>query len=438
MRDLVVTLIVFGVLPFVLYRPQVGVLAWSWIGYMNPHRLGWGFAYNFPFAAVIAAFTIVSLLFSRQPKKLPWNSLTAILLLFVVWMTISSVFSLYPETTWGQWEKVMKIQLMIFITLICMTDRKSLDGLVWIIVLSLGFYGVKGGIFTAMTGGQYMVLGPPGTFIGGNTTLALALIMIIPLMRYLQLQAEKRWLRWGLGFAMLLTAIAIIGSYSRGALLAGGGIALYLILKTRKKLLIGAVVAITIPFALALMPDQWFEKMDTISTYEEDESAMGRINAWWFAFNLAKDHPLTGGGFNTFKPVLFLQYAPDPEDFHDAHSIYFEVLAEHGFVGLGLFLVLGLLAWRNAGQVVRQCRDRTDLYWARDLAAMIQVSMLGYYIGGAFLGLAYFDLIYHLIAIVILLQVIVQREAEAADAANLSALPGHPPSGFVAKKGFPQ
>ena len=362
MRDLVVTLIVFGVLPFILYRPQVGVLAWSWIGYMNPHRLGWGFAYSFPFAAIIGAFTIVSLLFSRQPKKLPWNSLTIILLLFVVWMTISSMFSLHPETTWGQWEKVMKIQLMIFITLMCMTDRKSIDSLVWIIALSLGFYGVKGGIFTAMTGGQYMVIGPPGTFIGGNTTLALALIMIIPLMRYLQLQAERRWLRWGLGLAMLLTAIAIIGSYSRGALLAGGGIALYLILKTRKKLLIGTVVAIAIPIALALMPDQWFEKMDTISTYEEDESAMGRINAWWFAFNLAMDHPLTGGGYNAFKPDLFLQYAPDPDDFHDAHSIYFEVLAEHGFVGLGLFLALGLLAWRRAGLIVRQCRDITDLH----------------------------------------------------------------------------
>ena len=48
------------------------------------------------------------------------------------------------------------------------------------------------------------------------------------------------------------------------------------------------------------MPDQWFDRMNTIQSYQEDASAMGRINAWWFAFNLANDHPITGGGLRGF------------------------------------------------------------------------------------------------------------------------------------------
>ena len=42
MRSLVLTLIVFGSIPLIIVKPPVGVLMWSWLGYMNPHRLSWG------------------------------------------------------------------------------------------------------------------------------------------------------------------------------------------------------------------------------------------------------------------------------------------------------------------------------------------------------------------------------------------------------------
>ncbi|HNP52273.1 MAG TPA: DUF5935 domain-containing protein, partial [Nitrosomonas nitrosa] len=64
MRDLLVASIVFGGLAFTLSNPYIGVLLWSWIGYMNPHRLGWGFAYHFPFALLIALVTLISLVIS--------------------------------------------------------------------------------------------------------------------------------------------------------------------------------------------------------------------------------------------------------------------------------------------------------------------------------------------------------------------------------------
>jgi len=165
-----------------------------------------------------------------------------------------------------------------------------------------------------------------------------------------------------------------------------------------------------IPVLFAFMPDAWFERMGTIQSFEEDESALGRINAWYFAFNLAVARPFLGGGFGTFDPILFLQYAPDPNDFHDAHSIYFEVLGEQGFVGLALFLLLGVLTYRSASWIIRKTKKRPDLDWANHLAAMIQVSLIGYAICGAFLGLAYFDFLYVLIAIIILTRKIVADE----------------------------
>jgi probable O-glycosylation ligase (exosortase A-associated) len=111
---------------------------------------------------------------------------------------------------------------------------------------------------------------------------------------------------------------------------------------------------------------------------------------------------ITGGGFEMFTRATFRRYAPDPFNVHDVHSIYFEVMGEHGFIGLGLFMLLWLLTWRRAGQTIRRYKKDVDNKWASDLSAMMQVSLIGYAAGGAFLGLAYFDLPYHLMIIVLL------------------------------------
>ncbi len=71
-----------------------------------------------------------------------------------------------------------------------------------------------------------------------------------------------------------------------------------------------------------------------------DDSATSRINAWTYCWRLAKDYPVTGGGFEAFTPTLFYRYAPNPKDVHGPHSMYFGVLAEHGFPGLFLYLSL--------------------------------------------------------------------------------------------------
>lgn len=408
MRDLLVTLIIFGSVPYILARPHIGILMWSWISYMNPHRLTWGFAYDFPFAQVVALATLAALFFSVEPKRWHWKGTTVIWLALILWMNVTTLFALIPEYAYEEWNRTMKIQLIALLTVLVMGSRERINALVWTIALSLAFFGVKGGLFAALTGGNYLVFGPPGSFIEDNNALALALIMVLPLLRYLQLTVSSRILRWGLVAAMILTAVAIMTSYSRGAFLAGTIMGLFLVLKSRHRVPLLAVVMLALPLMLAMMPDAWLDRMHTIKSYQEDGSAMGRINAWWFAFNLALDRPVVGGGFDVFDPALFSRYAPDPLDFHDAHSIYFEILAEHGFVGLALFLVLGLLTLRTGSWVIRNAKKYSELAWAADLAAMLQVSLVGYAVGGAFLGLAYFDLYYHLIALMVLLRGVVE------------------------------
>lgn len=398
MRDILIFTIVGVALLQVFTKPYVGIYLWTWLSLMNPHRLAWGRAFDFPFAAVVAGVTFIGILVSKQPKRMIWTRETFILLLFVFWMILTTLFAFNPNQAFEYLDRVLKIQIFVFLTIYLITDRQKLHGLLWVTVLSMGFYGVKGGVFTLLGGGIAHVLGPAESFIGENNALGLALIMTIPLITYLFLQEKRLWLRYALGGGVFFCGLAVFGSQSRGALLGVIAMAAFLWLKGRRKILVGSLMLGVGVTVLLLMPDTWWERMGTIKNYEQDLSALGRINAWWTAWYVAGSN-FFGGGFKMFTAQTFLVYGPDPFRVHDSHSIYFQVLGEHGFIGLALFLMLGLFTWLRCGQTIRLCKRNPELKWASDLSAMLQVALIGYAVSGAFLGLAYFDYYYHLIAI---------------------------------------
>lgn len=413
MRDIVLFVALIGSVPFILRRPTLGVFLWVWVGVMSPHRLTWGFAYDFPFAQVIAIATLLGILYTKEPKQLPANPALKVLFLMVLWMCITTVFAFYPSESTDMLLKVIKIQFMVFITLYLLHTKQHVHVLTAILAGSVAFYGIKGGIFTIKGGGEEMVLGPAGSFIEDNNDLALAVVMTIPLLYYLYLQTRKRWQQWGLLASMVLCGFSALGSQSRGALLGIGAMLVFFWLKSRSKIAIGLMLVVLVPVAYQFMPEKWHARMMTIENYEEDNSAMGRINAWKMAINLTKDRPITGGGFEIYNGDMFGRYAPNPRDIHAAHSIYFQVLGEHGYVGLVLFMLLGILVWRDSSWIVRKARGRIDLQWASDLARMIQVSMIGYAVGGAFLSLAYYDVPYNLLVVIVLTRRLVEKAPQS-------------------------
>jgi probable O-glycosylation ligase (exosortase A-associated) len=409
----------------VFSRPYVGIYIWSWLGFMNPHRLTWGFAYEFPFAQVVAIVILASMLRLKEPIRVPWTRETVLLLMFIFWMLFTTFFAFNPDGAWLQWDKVWKIQLMLFVMLTLIDTKQKIDWLIWVIVLSLGFYGVKGGIFTISHGGAFRVQGPAGSFIGGNNEIALALSMTIPLMRYLQLQAKNVWIHQGVTVAMLLTGIAAIGTQSRGALVGMAAMGTFLWLKSRNRIFTWLSILVVVGALAVIMPQEWYDRMATIEAYEEDKSALSRINAWWMAFNIASTR-ITGGGFEAFVPWAIRKYTPDPSMGADAHSIYFEIMAEHGFIGFTMFMLLAWFTWNTGSHIRRLTKRSPETRWAADLASMLQVSLIGYAASGAFLGLAYFDLYYTLIAIMVLCKLVSLEEL-----AGLDIVPGMVGKGVI-------
>ena len=193
-----------------------------------------------------------------------------VLLAFVMWMCFTTLFALEPAGAIRMLERVVKIQFVTFLALYTLYKREHVMWLVLISALSVGFYGVKGGVFTIVRGGENLVWGPPESFIADNNALALALIMTIPLLAYFYIMSTKRWIRAAIVVSIGLCAASVLGSYSRGGLLAIIAMSAFLWIKAKGKLWLGLVVVLLGLGFYSFMPSKWEERMDTIGTYEED------------------------------------------------------------------------------------------------------------------------------------------------------------------------
>ena len=403
MRDIAFALFILPLLLAAFKRPWLGIALWVWLGLMNPHRYMYGFAYSFPWAQVTIGIFFISLVATKQRYRVLAGAPVVWMLLFVIWMTISLLFGLDPDRDYDQWVKVMKVMLMVFMIFAVLRSKFHIIGLVWTCALSLALLGAKGGLFTILTGGAHRVWGPPGSLIGDNNEFALALSMTIPLLWFLRQQLQTRWGRQLLVVLMVLCASAALGTQSRGGFLAIGAMTLVLWWRGGSHFLGGAMLLLAGIVLVAVMPEEWSQRMNTIGgDYETDSSSKNRVSAWWVSWGIAKDY-ITGVGFLTARGDLFLRYSPYPETgAWVAHSIYFQIMGNHGFIGLGLFLMVFISGWWSAGRVRRAARGRPELLWCSQLVGMCQVSLVGYAVGGAFLSLAYFDLPYYIVAIIVL------------------------------------
>tara|TARA_R110002072_G_scaffold70055_4_gene169584 strand:- start:16432 stop:17751 length:1320 start_codon:yes stop_codon:yes gene_type:complete len=402
MRDIIITLMVLATLPYILRNPWYGVLAWSWLSYMNPHRLAWGFAYDMPFAQIVAIVLLISMLISSEKKTLPSNPLVKVWALLLVWLSYCTFESLYPDLAFLQLEKVLKIQLVTLVTILLMNSFLRINQLIWVIIFSIGFYSVKGGIFTFMTGGGYHVFGPDGSDIQENNALAVAILMILPLMVYVQKFPPMPWVRKIMPFCIFFSLAAVIGSQSRGAVLAILAVGGFYWWKSRTKALTGMVFVLLTTFMLLFMPASWHERVSSITEYQQDSSAMGRIKAWEYSIAVANAR-LTGGGFMSWSLDNYRRYGVHVQKAFVAHSIYFSVLNDGGWPGLILFLLILGYIWRQLSRVNRVTADDPERADYNLLARMLQISMVAFMAGGSFLSLSYFDLAWHFMTITIAL-----------------------------------
>ncbi len=416
MRDLLLVGFLFVAIYYSFRRPYIGVAAWTWIALIAPVNWAFGFSQSFRLNLTIVLVTMLSYLFVEKHKEFRLNAIGFWILAFGFWTLMSTLFNLNsnPQNVWAYWNQFVKVLLLFFFITLIIRKRLHIDVLVWTIVLGISAYAAMEAVKFILSGGGHRIVGRAG-IIADRNDLAVAINMCIPLIVYLAQVTEHKMVRLGLWGMVGLNIISIVGTGSRGGFIGLAILAFAFWLKSRHKGLLVLLAFAMLPVLYQSAPEDWRERQATIATaVEEDSSFIGRLWAWKISTLIALDHPLTGGGFRSvLDPNLWNYYAPETPGFSPvdtppipphsgskaAHNIYFQVLGDHGFPGLFIFLMFLALAllsnMRNAG-----LGKEHGVLWYRQLANALTLSLVGYGITGANVSLAYFDLLYAVLGVV--------------------------------------
>lgn len=413
-----------GLLPTVLVSPFAGVLIYYWLDYLPPDDVYSNTLLSGYLSLATGALTFFVWLFSE--KKTPPRPLLVIVLMsaMLVWINITSFYALVPAAATFQWDRTVKVIGFAILTAQMLSTRTRLEAFVCALVLAAAYFAVPGAIKVIISGGSggigegEVVVGAWGSFFGDRVTLSVVLAMALPFALYLQRATTLFPVRWlkSVRLAVLGVAaaflIALVGTFARTGLFAGGATLLMFVIRAKRKVK-GALIVAAVALAIfAIAPDNWFSRMDTIVDYQGDNSAMSRIAAWKWAWQLALQHPIVGGGFGVF--VLDADSIPGRPGWIEAHNIFFEMMGEHGFVGLGLFCALIIATYRSCAVLQKRVRGREELAWTADLARATQIALVAFVAGGSFVSIASSPFLYSLTAITVGMRSLVERELSAS------------------------
>jgi probable O-glycosylation ligase (exosortase A-associated) len=420
-RDVIVFVTILALLPRAFTKPFFGLLLFSWLAYMRPQDLCWGFARNPTWRySLFCALLMYSGWFLFERRKFtkfaaPMGWLTA----FILFLSVSLIINGPSEHQLDKYFDLLKVFLVAYFTVGMVDDKQRFDKLLWVIALSLGFFGVKCGLHCVLTGGR--ILQGPGGMLMDNNDLCLAMAMNIPLLFFMGRHAERRWVRRLCKVAVALTCVTIVFTMSRGGFLTACVVGFLIFNKLKRSLLpwivVGAVVCVT-PF---LLPTAMKERLATLENPEEESSAAGRLHAWGVGLKMVQANPFFGVGFEAF---LFNFRRFDPlerrggsiKSVRVAHNTYVQVWAELGTFALISFLGMLFASLTSLRRTRRQALQRDGPRWIVDYADMIQVSILAFMFGANFLNRAHFDLLYHLVALTVALHFIARAELRGATA----------------------
>lgn len=421
MRDLLFAAVFAALVVPALRHPIVAVCTFVVIGIATPHRLTWGFAHDFNWAMAWAPILTLSVL-ARHGRSLGEALANQRrMLLFLAWSVATTAFALDPEVSARRLLEVLKLEFGVVLAVMALREAAHVRALVATVALSLGLLGLKSFAYLLVNPDTKGIGGPIDSPLHDNNNYAVALILAVPLLYWLAHESTGRRARWALWIVIVACVAVALATYSRGGLLALAAMSAALAWRSQRRAAIALLFVPLVAIALAAMPSAYWDRIATISEWRADASALSRVMTWETALDVAGDR-LTGAGYDGYLARGFRAWIP-PDlppgvSIRAAHSVYFQVLNDHGWPGLLLFLSVMAGAFRALHRASRAASGPEA-----GLARALQVSLIGYAVGGAFLSLAYFETVWYLFA---LAGVVAHRLMRTADAAVSKPAPSMP------------
>lgn len=423
MRDAFFLVILVILLYLMARRPFIAVGMWIWTAMFYPNAWLYGFASGFRYNLIFTAVAILGYVALKDKPKVAFGSIGGLIFLFFAWTTVSTALTNgLPEIAWDFWLRFFKVILLFVFVVLVINKKLHVDFFLWCVVLSIGFFAGVEGLKYIASGGGHKIEGFFGHVLGDRNELAVAFVMTLPVCAYLlgQYGKQSKLLRLGLFGLMGLLVAAIVGTQSRGGFVALLGLAAYLFVKSERKVVLGILVVVLVSVMSYFVSDEWSSRMNSINEAGEDASFMGRVVAWKVSFILAANNPFFGTGFKSLEYLQvwraacadFLAFPffysgdalPDPTRPRAAHSVYFQVLGDHGFFGLAIYLAFLTRAFLVASAIGRTARKHVETLWMAHFATAAQLCIFGFCLGGAALSFAYFELLFALCGLILVIE----------------------------------
>ena len=414
MRDIVFSLIIFGLLPVSFRRPLIGLLTFSWLAYMRTQDLTWGFARHQRWSFLVATVMVAGFFSQKREKLFARDVRMWVMLALLAWFGLSILFSTgiddFMIKRYVEYAKIVAVSLF---TTAVVTKKAHLRVLVWVIALSFGFYGIKVGLAGVLSLGRVQVLQGPGGMLRDNNDFSLALCMAIPLLVQIGRTETDVHLRRGIWLATPLTALTVIMTTSRGGFLSLCAVIFMLVLRSRNRVAMFTAAGLIAFAGSFFLPAEYFDRLKTLTSSEAiqtDGSAMGRIAAWKTAVNMAVKNPVFGVGMTNFEQNFNRYKLERSWRPRVAHNAYLQVWAECGTPALLLYLFMILYSWWRLVRLRKEALQKYNSSWIINYAAMFEVTIVAFIVGSTFLNRATFDLFYHVVAIAVAFEVIARKE----------------------------
>ena len=419
MRDIILIALVIPCAIAAIWRPIIGILCFACLGFLNPQDMTFGIGRTLPLAQIVAIGTLTGFAFSAERKKIAISREITLLLALWAMFAISTIFANYPDKAMPKLIYMSKVVLMSFLAATIINTESRLLWLVRIIALSLGYYGIDGGIKAINSGYNETVTGPATSWLSSNNSIGLALSINIPILYYLA-RIDKNKLVRGLSIVMCLFCLpAILCTFSRGAYLGMGAAAFMIMVRhKRKELSVLAFILLAAVFAIAyarVLPDTVVGRVDELVDYEEEASAESRFWNWEFCWRVGNSHPFTGAGFEFNQTTeVYERYYPEfltrwPNRVWNCHSSFLTMFGEHGYPGFIIWFSLIVLTIATPWKIGRYSKEHPEASRFLDYAYLVEGAMIAFMVSGFFLDACYYEIVYYLIAMGIILNNIINK-----------------------------
>ena len=417
MSDIYFVLVYVALLGAGIAAPFALTLGYVWVDLSYPQFLSTYLA-GVPVALVMGGAAIVGYLLADRGPAPASKLITILTLSMAIWVTLTSTWAVAPaDAAWDKWNWAFKTILFSAFIPYSIRSRTRIEAFLSVFAFAVAVHLIPGAIKTLLGGTGYsrafgIIRSNSG--ILESSTLATIAVMLIPVLLSLQ-RHSMLLLPWPRlhrivysGYA-ILCAVAAVGTFARTAIVGFGALAAGGLVRSQHRIAAFILLVIALLGAIYLAPGEWHGRMETIDTYGEDTSALRRILVWKWTIEFAAVHPF-GGGFNAF--FVDQITLPDGSVAHGVayHNAFIEVLGEHGWIGLALFVSLCLLTIWNLWRVQRQTLAIKECSWLNDLAGALLVSFFVLVGCANFIGIAFQPLFWYWFAISLCLREQASRE----------------------------